>query len=203
MRLWVEFRVDVGTRFFWGVLLALAVASTFFGIKAEHQRRVVQRGHAGASVQQGDEVSLLRVIDADTLLVKTSEGQTVSIRLVGIKAFDQGLNRAGPIARIAAQAEQVLESLFLDRVATVHLNPISKDSRGRFLAHLSIAERDIGESLLSRGLVLVYSVYPFELSSRYLAEQEAARAAPRGLWQEPALALRANRLLVRWQKESE
>lgn len=183
--------------------MALAVASTYFGVNAERQRRNIQRGEAGAVLNEGDEVSLLRVIDADTLLVKKENGQTVSVRLVGIKAFDQGLDRAGAIARIARQANELLEDLFHDHVATVRMNPTPKDSRGRFLAHLSIAEKDVAETLLSRGMVLVYGVYSFELMDRYLAEQEAARAAPRGLWREPALALRANRLLVRWQEDSE
>lgn len=58
--------MDRATALFWSLIVLLTGASLFFGIHAEQQRRSVQRG--GGSIDNGDLVRLVRVIDGDSLL---------------------------------------------------------------------------------------------------------------------------------------
>lgn len=193
--------MDLGTRIFWGVLFALASSSTYFGLFAEQERRTVLRGEAGAAVVTGDEVTLNRVIDGDTVLVTSPEGSIVSVRLIGIKSFNRGLDRAGAVAQITDQARTRLRSLLTGAVAKIELNSPPKDSHGRFLGHLLVDGDNISRVLLREGLVLVFPTYPFAERETFFGDQEAARAARLGLWRNPALSRRANRLQAQWQEQ--
>lgn len=57
--------------------------------------------------------------------------------------------------------------------------------------------------MVRRGLVLVYTVYPFGSMSMYLQEQAKAKADRVGLWSEPDVAKRAELLSREWSRQSE
>jgi endonuclease YncB( thermonuclease family) len=102
--------MDRGTRVFWTIVIALGTASTYFGARAEYVRRSVQR--ATADVQTGNLVSFSRVVDGETVLLTNIEGHPVTVRVVGVKAFDSGsaVNPASVWGRSAAEAlRKVLE----------------------------------------------------------------------------------------------
>ncbi len=194
--------MEAGTKAFWAVVLGLLCASAFFGTSAEQRRRAVQRGESGTELSSGDEVRLAQVVDGDTLLVDTAGGKRAAIRLLGIKAFDDGVEKATGGERIDRAARARLQRLFEGHVARVQLSTPPKDRHGRFLAQLFVADEDVALALLREGLVLVYAVYPFENMGEYFAGQELARAQGRGLWRDPEHAERANRLLGQWQEQS-
>ena len=187
-----------GTRLYWVLLAVLSAAALFFGVNAEGRRRSVQRGET--KLDNDAIVRLERVVDGDTLLVTTEEDQSVAVRLVGIKAFDE--QRAKDAVRaLAARTVLELERLLADQPIQLVLHDVPQDAHGRTLAYLYVDGEDVGLSLVQDGLVLVYPVYPFARLPLYQVEQEAARADRRGLWANEDIVEHANLLLRQWGKE--
>ena len=71
------------------------------------------------------------------------------------------------------------------------------------LAYLHAGDRDVGKTLVRRGLAMVFVRYPFSREDAYLAEQVAARNQGRGLWSNPKAAQRADALYTAWKEERE
>lgn len=191
--------MDRGTRVFWLLLACLLGASLFFGVSAESRRRAVQKSEA--KVDTGDIVRLSKVVDGDTVLVENNQKQGVAVRLLGIKAFEDHPAR-DVSSRFGAQAEQAMKKLMRDKPVRVLLNNPPQDKHGRTLAELFVGGRNVGLELVRRGLVMVYTVYPFPSMSLYLQAQETARADRRGLWGDETVAKRADLLGRQWQLEA-
>jgi len=191
--------VDRGTRVFWLLLTCLLGASLFFGVSAESRRRAVQRSQA--TLATGDIVQLSKVVDGDTVLVDNADKQSVAVRILGIKSFEDHPAR-DVSSRFGAAAEQAMKKLMQDKPVRVLLNNPPQDKHGRTLAELFVGGRNVGLELVRRGLVMVYTVYPFPSMSLYLQAQETARAERRGLWGDEAVAKRADLLGRQWQLEA-
>ncbi len=191
--------MDRGTRVFWLLLACLLGASVFFGVSAESRRRAVQRSEA--KLDTGDIVRLARVVDGDTILVENDQKQDIAVRILGIKAFEDHPARDSA-SRFGAGAEQAMKRIMQDKPVRVLLNNPPQDKHGRTLAELFVGGKNVGLELVRRGLVMVYTVYPFPSMSLYLQAQEAARAERRGLWGDDAVAKRADLLGRQWQLEA-
>ena len=190
--------MDRGTRFFWILVTILAMASVAFGFGAEKRRRGVVDKEA--TLATGDIVQLQQVVDGDNVLV-TKEGQTLSVRLLGIKAFSP--TEKGPGGRYGQEAKLRLGHMLENQSAQVLLNTTqAKDTSGRYLAELFVDDRDVGLELVKQGLALVYSKYPFATMTVYLQEQEKAKAQQLGLWGDPETAKRAKLLSQEWRKQA-
>ncbi len=186
--------MERGTTLFWALIVVLLGTAAFHGAKAERLRRELQT--ATATIATGDSVTLSKVLDGDTVLVTTSTGDTVTVRLVGVKAFDPNTrDEAGPIGQAA---EQALARKLADRPIEVELAEPPKDSHGRTLATLLVNGEDAALALVREGMTLVYTRYPFPEMATYLKEQEVARAERRGLWADPRMVTRADGLAREW-----
>lgn len=192
--------MDRATTLFWTLITLLLGSSLFFGINAEQQRRSVQR--SSGSIENGDLIRLVRVIDGDSLQAAREGQEPVTIRLVGIRAFDAKVEKDvfSPFARSAVEA---LQRSLQDRLARVLLNTTPKDRRGRYLATLYADDQDVALRLINQGLVLVYTVYPFPNMQLYLHEQELARAGRRGFWSNAEATERALALTREWRSATE
>ncbi|CAN5268781.1 hypothetical protein BH11PSE11_BH11PSE11_28070 [soil metagenome] len=191
--------MDRLTGIFWFIICVLGGASVFYGVNAEAQRRSVQQ--AEGKLDSGDVVSLVKAIDGDTILVnKTGQGNT-TIRILGIKSFDAKIER-DLAAGYAQAAVDELGKLLGDRPLRVLLNATPKDKYGRTIATLFADDQDVGLSLINRGLVLTYPVYPFPSLPIYQREQDAARKAGRGMWANTEVAARADAMAHAWRKEA-
>jgi micrococcal nuclease len=191
--------LDTGTRIFWTILAALLGASVFFGVQGERQRGEAQK--AGASVQTGDLVTLASVTDGDSIVVTNPAGDTVALRILGVKAME-GAPGKDPFAVYATEAANALRRTLGDKPARVLLGVPPKDKHGRALATLFVDDRDVGLGMISDGLALVYTAYPFPAMQRYLDEQSRAKADRKGLWADPVATARAELLLGVWRKEA-
>lgn len=190
--------MDRGTRIFWLLLTFLIGASVFFGVNAESRRRAVQQSQA--KLDTGDIVRLARVVDGDTILVENDKKQDVAVRILGIKSFEDHPAR-DVSSRFGAQAEEAMKQIMHDQPVRVLLNNPPQDKHGRTLAELFVGGKNVGLELVGRGLVMVYTVYPFPSMSLYLQAQAAARAERRGLWGDDTVAKRADLLGRQWQLE--
>lgn len=187
-----------GALFVWTLIALLLGASLFFGIGAERQRRSLQQ--ADTSLATGEIVSLSSVIDGDTVLVTTEAGAPVTVRLLGVKSFPSARDK--DVTAVHGQAAEAdLKRALEGQPIRVLLHTPPKDAHGRTLATLFVGGRDVGLDLISRGLSLTYTVYPFPSMPLYLREQEIARADRRGLWADPAAVARADALAASWKRE--
>lgn len=192
--------MDRRTILFWTIITLLMAASAFYGLNAETQRRSVQS--AGGKVESGDLVKLIKVIDGDTILAARDGQEPVTIRIVGIKAFDAKVEK-DVVTPFAQAALENMHRSMNNRPVRVLLNSTPKDKRGRYLATLYADDEDIAIRLIRQGLVLVYTVYPFPAMQSYLQEQEQARAGRRGIWANAAATERALALIREWRSQSQ
>lgn len=192
--------MDRSSTIFWTLIVVLLSASLFFGLNAEERRKSVQVG--SGKIDSGDLVRLVEVVDGDTVQVVREGQEPVTVRLIGIKSFDAKVERdvVTPFGRAAVEA---LARSMADRPVRVMLNATPKDKKGRYLATLFADDQDIALHLVRKGLVMVYTVYPFPSMQLYLQEQERARAGRRGLWASAAAAERAVAMSNEWRRQNQ
>jgi endonuclease YncB( thermonuclease family) len=114
------------------------------------------------------------VIDGDTIEI---HGQR--IRLHGIDAPESRqtcLDAGGRTWRCGQQAALALQDLIGRR--TVSCDERDVDRYGRIVGRCLLGDIDINEWLVSQGLALAYRHYSMD----YVAAEDEARAADRGMW---------------------
>jgi endonuclease YncB( thermonuclease family) len=119
-----------------------------------------------------------RVIDGDSLRIRTQEGREIEVRLADIDAPE----RDQPYAD---RARDALTSLVLERSVEARFN--DTDTYGRIVARLYAAGTDVSAEMLRRGLAWVYRDYVRDRS--LFAIEAEARAAGRGLWADADTAI--------------
>jgi micrococcal nuclease len=191
---------DIQTTLFWGCIALLLSASFFYGFNADKMRRSMY-GSEG-KISNGDVVTLERVIDGDSVIAVQEGQKPASIRILGIKTFDAGIEK-DVVTPYGQAAIDTLKRLMANRSMRILLHSTPKDRYGRYIAMIYVDDQDIGLHLVREGLALVYSVYPFPAMSLYLQEQELARAARRGLWANAEVTSRALALIREWQGRSQ
>ena len=190
--------MDRTTLAFWSVIVVLCSASAFYGASVVQQRRGLHK--AQGKLENGDLVRLVTVIDGDTVVVEKVGLDNVTIRILGIKAFESKIEH-DVVAAFGRAAEEALKRIGEAGPLRVLLNTPPKDDRGRTLATLYSDGQDLALQLVSEGLVLVYTVYPFPAMTLYLNAQEQARTANRGLWADKDTRARAEGLAREWQRQ--
>lgn len=129
-----------------------------------------------------DSSEIRHVIDGDTVVMANGR----HARLIGINAPELGKDGA-PDQPLAREARSRLKSLVEKRRVTLSFEREREDHYGRLLAHVVLPDgRNVEEILLREGLAWAVAVPPNvdRLDSLLKAENEA-RAAGRGIWNEP------------------
>jgi micrococcal nuclease len=142
-----------------------------------------------AAPETGEPVVAVAVIDGDTLLLEDGR----EVRLVGLQAPKLPLGRAGFEAwPLAEEAHAALEALVLGERLTLAFGGREIDRHGRALAHLYLDDGTwVQGRLLELGMARVYSFADNRtMAAEMLAIERAARAAGRGIWDEPWYAIR-------------
>jgi endonuclease YncB( thermonuclease family) len=128
---------------------------------------------------------LARAKDGDSLTVDARE-----VRLFGIDApeFDQTCIRNGVNWSCGAEAADRLSRLVTGR--DVRCRAVNTDEYGRAVSRCTVGATDINSAMVESGYALAYRHY----SSEYVAAEERAKAAKRGLWSGTFEAPRTHRL---------
>lgn len=190
--------MDRTARVFWLIIAILFGASTFYGLGAARQVRTTQK--ATGSLMSGDIVQLAKVIDGDTVLVEKDEGESVVVRILGIKAFESKIQH--DVASAFGRAAEEALARAGEKPLRVLLNNPVKDRRGRTLATIFAGDEDVGLRLVRDGCVLVYTVYPFPAMPLYLSAQGQARSEQKGLWGDREVRERAEAIMREWQRQT-
>lgn len=128
------------------------------------------------------------VIDGDT--VRVQRGTTVhTVRIIGIDAPELH-HPSEPPQFLASESSAALSEMVTNRsVRLVADDRAGVDRFGRELSYLELEDgTDLGAQLISQGLARVFTKFPFERKARYLALEQAARKAGRGVWADGGLA---------------
>lgn len=138
---------------------------------------------AFAMLNPGDSARVAAVIDGDTVALKDGR----EVRLVGIQAPKLPLGR--PSVKkwpLADAAKKALEALVRGREITLAYGDRRGDRHGRQLAHLAVGGVWVQGEMLRQGLARVYTFADNRrLAAEMLALEEEARAARRGIWDDP------------------
>jgi len=119
--------------------------------------------------------AVVGISDGDTLTVrcKTERApRTLKVRLAEIDAPEKS-------QRFGRRSKQHLSDICFRR--TAELRPITIDSYGRTVAHVTCDRIDASEEQVRTGMAWVFSRYAGKSSALYRVEHDA-RAARRGLW---------------------
>ena len=191
----VKIKSNVAFGVFVGGLFAL---SAFFVASVELRRHRWSSSEDPTAVESGAEVEVVQVIDGDEVSVTGELGAFV-VRLQGIKAFSSARDfEIGPIGRTAVEA---LRGLGQGGKVAVVFAEHHTDRAGRLIGYLDRDGTDLGLELVKRGLVLVYTKYPFDRERDYEAAELKAKTRAVGLWGNTAAARRADDLQDRWKSE--
>jgi len=131
---------------------------------------------------------VIRVIDGDTLKVRLTAGQTVTVRLIGIDTPETRKPRTpvqcGGLAA-TTRMKKLAYSKGIGRIVTLTSDPSQDhaDRFGRRLAYVDGGGVDFGRTMLSSGWAKTY-VFRTEFLrvTTYRRAQASARAAKRGVW---------------------
>jgi micrococcal nuclease len=142
--------------------------------------------------------TVVRVIDGDTFEVRFKNGETDTVRLIGVDTPEPIISNMDPseygipdttagqdwLLRWADEASNYATTKLEGKQVRVVTDPQS-DERGyygRLLAYVYINYENFGKQLLERGLARVYTGGEFVLEDEYLSIEADAQAANRGLW---------------------
>lgn len=181
------------------VVITLATASSWFTLQVFRFKGSLRSGAAGAPLISGQQVTAVRALDGDELVVDLGSGQ-LTVRLLGIATYDPTMN--DPLVQPwALQALRFLETEAVGKPVRLLFEEYKLDAKKRLLAYVQVDQRDLGLEMIQRGLALAYTRYPVSRQDAYLASQEQARQRRQGLWAEPALVNRSEQLRVLWDRE--
>ena len=111
-----------------------------------------------------------KVVDGDTLAVKTVEGRRIRVRVAEIDTPEKG-------EPFSNRARDALNEMVWDQDLAIRLYDI--DSYGRMVGHVFVGDTDVGRALVRDGLAAVFCRYATDESLKVLEQQ--ARDAKLGI----------------------
>lgn len=121
--------------------------------------------------------SVAEVFDGDSFNLQAKGGQIVRVRIAGIDAPE----KTQPYSNKAK--DSLTELLQSDSIG---LQPVKVDAYDRWVANVSIGDRDLGLAQIRRGYAWYFVRYKKDISEaqqqRYAEAERSARDARLGLW---------------------
>ena len=131
------------------------------------------------------EVTCVRVVDGDTIVIEGDDGKRASVRLIGVDTPEvkhprKPVEPHGPEASAYTKSRLTGRKVRLVRDGTAG----DLDRYGRRLAYIYVGDECINETLIRLGHGRAYRDYPMSPveRTRYAIVEHEAREAGRGLW---------------------
>jgi micrococcal nuclease len=126
--------------------------------------------------------SVTKVVDGDTLDVRTQSGTVQSVRIVGIDS-PEIVDPRKPVQCFAKEASARLHALLDGKAVHLERNPgEDRDVYGRWLRYVDLDGTDVGAQMILGGFAASYNAFAHVRSASYNELQREARAAKRGMW---------------------
>jgi micrococcal nuclease len=135
-------------------------------------------GAAPASVP----ITIVHVVDGDTLVAAFAGGRTETVRVLGIDT-PETVDPRKPLQCFGPEASAYAKATLTGRRARLEFDVQRRDIYGRLLAYVIVDGHRYEDDVLQRGLARLLVIPPNGAYGRtMLAEELAARRAGRGLW---------------------
>lgn len=183
-------------RFGWLFAVCLLAALALAAITVQWWQRPAP-DRAGPPSPAVLEARVTRVIDGDTIVVRTRDEREETVRYIGINAPEidwESDDRRGP----GWAARTLNQRLVAGQVVRLELDAEPRDSHGRLLAYVYAGDVFVNARLVEEGWAFTVRIPPNDRHFHLLLDrQRAALAAGRGFWGEAAAQL------VDWQAAGE
>ena len=158
------------------------------------QLRAIPRPSESASVPvpkpraeppDGSSHTIVGVVDGDTAKIRF-QGETISMRIIGIDT-PETVHPSRPVEPYGPEATVRARELLEGKTVTLEYDADPEHDRfgkyGRLLIYVRLEDgRDFGKLMVEGGFARAYPKYPFSRSEEYLAVEEMAKKAKKGLW---------------------
>jgi micrococcal nuclease len=135
----------------------------------------------GAPAPSGAYYVVDRVIDGDTIVVRTSKGD-VHVRLIGVDS-PESVKPDTPVQCFAIAASTYTKRALTDTLVRLEYDVERYDRYGRTLAYVWVGRSMFNEQLVRDGYAVVETVPPdVRYVDRFVAAERDARQHDRGLW---------------------
>jgi micrococcal nuclease len=127
-------------------------------------------------------ITIVHVIDGDTVVAQFRDGHTETVRVLGIDT-PETVDPRKPVQCYGPQASAYAKGLLTGRAAQLEYDIERHDIYGRLLAYVLVDGKRYEDDVLRRGLARLLVIPPNGSHARtMLGEELAARRARRGLW---------------------
>ena len=151
----------------------------------ERQRRHAEspaEGEGAQAPQGGEQVTVTRIVDGDTIAVAFPDGRVEKVRYIGIDTPERG-------RPFAAQATACNASLVAGRRVRMERDVRDRDRYGRLLRYVYVDDLMVNAELVARGYASAVTYPPDVRFAEYFVALEArAREGNLGLWALPDAA---------------
>jgi micrococcal nuclease len=135
---------------------------------------------ASATPAHAEGLSLLRVIDGDSLIL-SSDGASLHVRLTGVDAPEWQ-------QEYGDSATTFVKEFLRDKTITMTFDKRKHDRYGRILGYVYADGILLNESLVRAGLAVAWPVPPnLRMKNRFQRAEETARKAKSGFWRQGGL----------------
>jgi micrococcal nuclease len=140
-----------------------------------------------ALAQNTQTVTVVRVVDGDTIEVNPTLSWTEDVRLLGVDT-PETVDLGEPVEPYGPEASAFTKRQLEGERVTLIFDQQKRDQYGRALAYVRISGQSVtfNETLLKQGYGQLYVVPPNDrLEARFSQAQDQARLAQRGIWSLP------------------
>jgi micrococcal nuclease len=127
-----------------------------------------------------------KVIDGDTIDIRTNDGTVTRVRLLGIDAPEMDDATTNRPAHWAERATNYMKARASDKQITLRLEPIqTRDRYGRLLAYVYLSDTDcLNIDLVRDGQAYADRRFRHSYRPQYEQAENEARKKQRGLWKD-------------------
>ncbi len=142
---------------------------------------------AGVPADAGPEVTVARVIDGDTIIVRTTGGADRTVRLIGVDT-PETVKPGAPVDCFGPQASEYTTALLTGRSVRLETDPAAGDTDryGRQLAYVWTVhdQRLFNLALIEAGAAREYTYQgtPYRYRDTFRAAERDAQSKDSGLW---------------------
>ena len=132
-------------------------------------------------LQDGLQVSVLRVIDGDTLVVDLS-GHPITVRMIGVNT-PETVHPFRPVEYFGRQASNYLKNLLTNKIVTLNFEEKKIDKYSRLLAYVYLEDNFVNAELVRQGFGYAYTRFSFKYREDFKKFELEAKENKKGIWQ--------------------